>query len=189
MRKFSTEEFSGFLRKVDEELTAPCTIVLIGGGAVGLKYKGTHATADLDLWSVSERGFWDAVKRANERATTKIPVQQVPIAEPPWSFEDRLIMLELGLSKLSVLVPEVHDLVLMKVARAEAHDLDAIEDLHRASPLRFDTLVERYLETRPQVVGSKEMHRLNFLTAIERLFGAASADEADRRTKPEVGSG
>jgi hypothetical protein len=188
MRKFTVEEFSDFLRRVDEELSEPCTIVLIGGGAVGLKYKGTHATGDLDLWSVSERGFWEAVKRANEKATAKIPVQQVPIAEPPWSFEERLVRLELGLSRLAVLVPEAHDLVLMKVARGESHDLEAIEDLHRASPLDFDTLIERYLETRPQVVGSREMLRLNFLTAIERLFGAEAADEADRRTKPGANS-
>lgn len=54
MRRFSTREFEDFLRRVDAELDRPCTIVLIGGGAVGLKYKGTHVTADLDLWTVSE---------------------------------------------------------------------------------------------------------------------------------------
>ena len=35
-----------------------------------------------------------------------------------------------------VYVPEAHDLVLMKIARAEAHDLDAVEDIHRAAPRR-----------------------------------------------------
>jgi hypothetical protein len=37
MRKFTTREFEDFLRRVDSELTAPCVIVLIGGGAVGLR--------------------------------------------------------------------------------------------------------------------------------------------------------
>jgi hypothetical protein len=44
MRKFTTGEFEDFLRRVEGELTLPCVIVLIGGGAVGLKYKGAHAT-------------------------------------------------------------------------------------------------------------------------------------------------
>ena len=185
MRKFTTGEFEDFLRRVEGELTLPCVIVLIGGGAVGLKYKGSHATTDLDLWSVSENGFWEAVTRANAGAAERIPVQKAAIAEPPWCFEDRLIALQLkGLSKLTVLVPEAHDLVLMKVARGEAHDLDAIEDIHRASPLSLDTLVERYLETMPQVMGSKEMHRLNFLAAISRLFGERAAADADLRTMP-----
>ena len=106
----------------------------------------------------------------------------VPIAELPYSFEERLLTLSIkGLSKLTVLVPEAHDLVLMKVARGEAHDLDAIEDIHRAAPLDFDTLLARYRETTPQVMGSKEMHRLNFLAAVARLFGAEKADEADKR--------
>lgn len=185
MRRFSTREFEDFLRRVDAELDRPCTIVLIGGGAVGLKYKGTHVTADLDLWTVSEASFWDAVERANAPPAERVPVQRASIAEPPWSFEERLLPLELpGFTKLTVLVPEAHDLVLLKVARAEAHDLDAIEDIHRASPLDLETLVERYLETRPQVMGSLESHRLNFLAAIARLFGEADAEAVDRRTAP-----
>lgn len=183
MRRFSTHEFEAFFRRVDAALERPCTIVLIGGGAVGLKYKGSHVTADLDLWSVSEASFWAAVDEANAPPAERIPVQRVGIAEPPWTFEDRLVRLDLaGLSRLTVLVPEAHDLVLLKVARAEAHDLDAIEDIHRAAPLDLETLVERYVETRPQVMGSLESHRLNFLAAIARLFGEEQAEEIDRRT-------
>ena len=65
MRKFAPSQFEDFLRRVEAELTRPCAIVVIGGGAVSLKYKGTHATSDLDLWSVSENGFWNAVDAAN----------------------------------------------------------------------------------------------------------------------------
>lgn len=175
--------------------------------AVALKYKGSHATTDLDLWSVSEigkalerpkpkakdldlgpnrpGGFWEAVERASAGAAEAVPVQKATIAEPPYSFEERLIPLTVkGLTKLTVLVPEAHDLALMKVARGEAHDLDAIEDIHRAARLSFDTLIERYLETTQQVMGNKEMHRLNFLAAMARLFGEAKAEEADARTTP-----
>jgi hypothetical protein len=34
----------------------------------------------------------------------------------------------------------------------------------------------------PQVVGSKQMHRLNFLAAIARLFGEDTAAKIDART-------
>lgn len=185
MRKFTVGEFVDFFRRVDAALERDCTVVLIGGGAVGLKYKGTHQTSDLDLWKVSQKGFWDAVEKANAPPHQPIPVQKAAIAEPPLDFEDRLLELELGkLKRLTVLVPEAHDLALMKIARGEAHDLDAIEDIHRDTPLDFETMLERYAETRSQVIGSLEMHRLNFLAAVARLFGERKAEEAQQRTQP-----
>lgn len=202
MRRFTTTECEDFLRAIDAELEAPCEVVLVGGGAVALKYKGSHATTDLDLWSVSgppaERvgattpaaasrgGFWEAVERARATAAGPVPVQKASIAEPPYAFEDRLIALSIpGLTKLRVLVPEAHDLVLMKIARGEAHDLDAVEDIHRAAPLDLDTLVARYRETTTQVMGSVELHRLNFLAAVARLFGEKAAERVDVDTAPK----
>lgn len=180
MRRFTRGDFEAFFRRVDAELTAPCTIVLIGGGAIGCAYRGTHATSDLDLWSASDAGFWAAVDRANSKSQDRIPVEKAAIAEPPYDFEDRLRPLSIdGLSRLTILVPEAHDLALMKVARAEAHDLDGIEDIHRAQPLSLDTLTERYLDTRTQVIGSLESHRLNFLAAVARLFGEDAATRLD----------
>lgn len=190
LRKFTTAECEDFLRHVDGVLSHSCQIVLIGGGAVALKYDGTHATTDLDLWSVvvrngEERVFWDAVDRARALVTSPVPIQRATIAEPPYSFEERLLPLPItGLRRLEVFVPEAHDLALMKVARGEAHDLEAIEDIHRASPLDLETLIARYSETAPQVMGSTEMHRLNFLAAVARLFGDEAADQVDRRTAP-----
>lgn len=192
MRRFTNSECEDFLRCIDAELTGPCEVVLIGGGAIALHYKGSHATTDLDLWSVSETrrsrsprpaGFWDAVTRARKVSPMPVPVQKAAIAEPPYSFEDRLLALDIpGMTHLRVLVPEAHDLVLMKVARGEAHDLDAIEDIHRAAPLELDTLLARYRETTTQVVGSLELHRLNFLAALARLFGEEAAARVDAQT-------
>jgi hypothetical protein len=154
VRKFTTTECEDFFRAIEAELNGACEIVLVGGGAVALRYKGSHATTDLDLWSVAEPrprkkaashvGFWDAVARAREKSPAPVPVQKATIAEPPYSFEDRLERLSIkGLKKLRVFVPEAHDLVLLKIARGEAHDLDAVEDIHRAAPLDLDTLVSR----------------------------------------------
>lgn len=193
MRKFTTTQCEDFLRRIDAELKVRCSIVLIGDGAVALKYEGKHTTTDLDLWSVrvhrgKEEAFWEAVDRARAAAAEPVPIQRATIAEPPYSFEDRLLPVAVdGLRRLEVLVPEAHDLVLMKIARGEAHDLDAVEDIHRASPLNVATLVERYRETVPQVMGSKAMHRLNFLAAIARLFGDEKAAEVEALTSPKRG--
>ena len=195
VRRFTNTECEEFLRCIDGELGGACEIVLIGGGAIALRYKGSHATTDLDLGSVSERrqspgarrgGFWDAVTRASRKSNAPVPVQKASIAEPPYSFEDRLLPVDIpGLRQLRVLVPEAHDLVLLKVARGEAHDLDAIEDIHRASPLNLETLLERYQETTSQVMGSLELHRLNFLAAVARLFGEKVASRVDAQTTPK----
>ena len=58
MRKFAAAQFEDFLRRVDCELKEPCTIVLIGGGAVGLRYKGSHVTSDLDLLRAASGRRW-----------------------------------------------------------------------------------------------------------------------------------
>lgn len=180
MRKFSTDEFQRFLRLVDAQLGGPCRIVLIGGGAVSLAYQVEHSTSDLDLWTVSDRKFWGAVARAQE--ISDIPVQRASIAEPPYHFEDRLTKLALeGLTRLEVFVPEPHDLVLMKAARAEAHDLDAIEGIHRKVALDLDTLIERYHETKGQVTGSPAMFKVKFQAVIARLFGEDVATSIERR--------
>lgn len=182
-RQHNSAEFTAFFTRLDAALTTPCTIVVIGGAAVALRYKPTHATSDIDLWSVSDNTFWNAVPLANADAEVPIPVEKVGIAEPPYSFEERLTPLDLpSLQRLTVLVPEAHDLALMKIARAEAHDLDAIADIHAVSPLDLETLIERWTDTRTQIIGSKEQHRLNFLAAIALLFGAETAREADLRT-------
>jgi hypothetical protein len=74
------------------------------------------------------------------------------------------------LKKLKTFVPEKHDLVLMKVIRGEEHDLEAIEGIHRLSPLEVDVLVKRYVEEMGAVVIEPSRLRGNFLVMIERLF-------------------
>jgi hypothetical protein len=112
------------------------------------------------------------LERAQARSEGTIPFQAVGIVQPPYEYEDRLRPLPVsGLKHLKVLVPEPHDLALMKVARGEAHDLVGIEDIHRASPLSLDTLVARYEESRVQFVGNPADLRLAFLALVARLFG------------------
>lgn len=182
VHRYAHNQLEQFLRLVDAELTRPCAIVLIGGAALSLGYHSSHATSDIDLWSPAKGPFWAAVAKVKKRDSDSVPIEHAAIAEPPYDFEDRLVTLDLeGLAHLTVQVPEAHDLVLLKTGRAEAHDLDAVEDIHRVHPLSLETLIARFLETAPHVMGPKSRFKLNFLAVIARLFGEAQAIEVERR--------
>ncbi|HEX9244450.1 MAG TPA: DUF6036 family nucleotidyltransferase [Anaeromyxobacter sp.] len=180
LRSFPPVEFEKFFFALDRELRKRVTVTVIGGAAIGLGYDPRHSTTDIDLVPVGDPEFWKAVERA--RAAHPIPVQTVPFFTPPYDYESRCTRLGLkGLKRLTILVPEVHDLAIMKAARALAHDLDAIEHIHRQHPLDLETLVARYYEARTQVTGSQADFTIGFLALIERLFGAEAAREAQDR--------
>jgi Nucleotidyltransferase of unknown function (DUF6036) len=186
MDRYAPREMVQFLRALDAELDGPIRVTIIGGAAIGLVYDPTHATTDIDLVPVGSAAFWAAVERATGGLAHAVPVSSVAIFAAPYQYEDRLVRLDLpGLVKLTVDVPEAHDLALMKVARGESHDFAAIADMHGLHALELDCLVERYWETLTQVTGSLEDFRLSFLTLIERLFGAGPADEVEARLRRE----
>lgn len=147
MRRVRASEFEAFLRLVDEELSKDSTIVIVGGAAIGLAYAPDHSTTDIDVMPTRNAALWKAVERANARSKVSVPFQAAGIVQPPYEYEDRLRPLPIqGLKHLKVLVPERHDLALMKVARGEAHDLAGIEDIHRASPLSLGQVRVRAFE-------------------------------------------
>lgn len=165
-----------YLRAVDQRLTAPARLVIIGGAAVSLCWDQRHATSDVDLWNDPGPAFWAAVD-ACRSLPGAVPVSKVSVASPPINFEDRLVAAPIeGLAAMQVFVPEAHDLALMKTVRAEAHDLDAVEDMHRLQPLSLSTLVERYRETLPTHIGPDWRLKGHFLALVARLFGEAEAD-------------
>jgi hypothetical protein len=78
-RPVDTQRLEQFLRQVDAELARPCTIVLIGGAALSLGYRSTHATTDMDLWAPSRGPFWTAVEKVKKRAPTSVPIERATI--------------------------------------------------------------------------------------------------------------
>jgi hypothetical protein len=71
----------------------------------------------------------------------------------------------------------------MKVARGETHDLEAIEEIHRISPLSLATLISRYEESRPQFIGHPSNLKLSFLALVARLFGEDEATRIEREIR------
>lgn len=174
MRRFTPDELATFLRAVNGALNEPVRLVVIGGTAIALKYDARHSTTDVDITS-SSAPLAIALERAREQTGLPVPVQAVGgVVFAPDDYEERLERVSLGnLERLTVFVPEKHDLALMKVSRGLEHDLQGVEEIHRASPLQLETLLERFEQT--WVVGSRRQFAISLLSALERLFGPETA--------------
>jgi hypothetical protein len=169
MRAFLREELAWFLEAVDGALDRPVEIIVIGGSAAALQYGVTRATHDIDTWTTVQAEFAAAAARARRVTGLDIPVEKSGVADAPFEFESRLQRALPHLKHLSVMVPEKHDLVLMKAMRCYEHDLQAIAEIHEHSPLELETLVQRFQgEMAP--IGDPARIRGNILAVVERLF-------------------
>ena len=82
---------------------------------------------------------------------------------------------DLGLIRLTVVVPERHDLALMKTIRGYQHDVEVIERIHRRQHLSLETLRSRFVSEMGHVVSDPRIVRLNLYQVVERLFGREQA--------------
>jgi hypothetical protein len=87
-----------------------------------------------------------AAQKARAATGLDVPILKSGVADAPYEFESRLERVLPALRKLTVLVPEKHDLVLMKAVRCYEYDLEAIAEIHAHGPLDLDTLVRRFEE-------------------------------------------
>lgn len=172
-----------FLLALDANLSRRTRLVVIGGAALALGYRVERATLDLDTFC-DLKGLEESLQRARADTGLDIPVEFAAVAQVPWNYEDRLVELNLeGARNLHVLVPEAHDLALMKIVRGDAADLGAIEALYQRHPLDPDVILHRFNDEMSHVVGASGTLRLNLLACIERLFGTEAAEMAEGRLK------
>lgn len=171
------EEIREYLVAVDQHLTVPVRLIVIGGCAVALSGAPQRATSDIDLYNDPGPEFWQAVAACKTHPRA-VPVAKAGVSSQPYNFEDRCLMVEApDLRNIQLLIPEPHDLAIMKVARGEAHDIDALVTMHEQKPFNLETLVERYRET--DFIGRPGWIRVSLLDLVDRLFGpeASSALE------------
>ena len=138
MRTYLKEDLEQFLWAVDAALERAVEVILIGGAAAALHYEATRPTRDIDTWSTIHDDLREAVNRARSTTGLAVPFQKSGVADAPSDFESRLERVLSDLTRLTVLVPERHDLVLMKAVRAYEHDLEVIAEIHRRFPLELD---------------------------------------------------
>lgn len=172
MRAYLKEELEQFLQAVDAALEQHVEVILIGGAAAALHYGATRPTRDIDTWNTIHEDLARAAKRARLSTQLEVPVQKSGVADAPSDFEARLERVLSDCVRLVVLVPEKHDLVLMKAVRAYEHDLEVIAEIHGRFPLQLETLVGRF-ETEMSPIGDPARIRGNFLAVVERVFPAS----------------
>ena len=183
MRAYTPSELRRFLRAVDGALARPVEAVVIGGAAAAIEYGVASGTRDIDTWTRVTKDLEAAAAQAREATGLPVPLAQSGVADGPHDLESRLERVLPRLRRLKVRVPERHDLVLMKVLRGDEHDLQAIEAIHRHSPLELPVLVARYRDEMGSTVIEPRRLEAQFLVAIERIF-PARVEEVARQLRP-----
>jgi hypothetical protein len=118
------------------------------------------------------RAVMSAYRQAVKDTGIDIPLGAAGVADAPYEYESRLRRLKSPkLTRLTVLVPEKHDLVLMKIVRGSEADIQAAVDIAAACGLRRAVLVKRFAKEMSHVVGNPRRLSLNFEACIARVFG------------------
>ena len=131
-RKYTREELVKFVRSMDRVIEEPTEILVIGGAAAALKYGATASTKDIDTWHTVPRAVAKAAADARAETGLAVPIEKAGVSDGPYHYEDRVQTVSMRLKKLRILVPERHDLALMKVVRGDRHDEDMIAEIRRA---------------------------------------------------------
>src|SRR5579871_5726107 len=138
-----------FLKEVDEVLKAPVELQCLGGFVLTVQFGMPRSTDDLDYISVIPRAAAAELERLAGRGSKlsqkyKVFLQNVgAIPDLPDSYEERLVHLKLGLSKLSLkLIVDPYDLALSKLTRNSTKDGEDVKFL--ATQLDFKELVARF---------------------------------------------
>ena len=179
MNQHPPDDLIRFLEETDRQLSTSHGLIIIGGAAALLGHAAARPTADIDLVTRIPKDLENAFTKARVITGLDIPVTTVGVYDGPYEYETRLEDLDLGLKRLSIQIPERHDLVLMKVVRGYEHDIQVIAEMHQASPLDMATLTQRYKTEMTHVIGRPAVLRLSFLLMIQTLFGTEAAKQIE----------
>lgn len=169
------KEMIKFFKELDKLLEERVELTVIGGTAMVLGYASERMTHDCDPWGKIEKMILEKWGDAEKMSGVKISIDTAAgVAQMPDGFEDRLEEVDLKLKNLVIRYPDKYDLALSKISRLLGNDLDDILWLHKQHKLDLDILVERYKEEfRIVYVGNTRNLDLNFLDAIEELYGVS----------------
>lgn len=188
--RFKANQLIRFLQAVDRHLGEQLDFVIIGGTAALLAYGAQRTTRDIDTDKPYSGDLRAAVIAATRETGFDIPVEYPGVEDPPYDYVQRLQLVNIpNLQKLTVKVPEKHDLVLMKAVRGQENDLQVAEEIHKNHPLDLDVLIERWRTEMQRAIGDRSRLDGNFIVLISRLFGEDSAEMATERLKAGTRNG
>jgi Nucleotidyltransferase of unknown function (DUF6036) len=189
MRTYSASEIKSFLLALDQRLSEPLYLEVIGSAAAMLGMGMVRDTKDFDT-TVSIDSFAEAWADTQRDLELNIPLDRVTVHQPPYEYESRLIRLRISkLKKIQIFIPEKHDWVLLKIPRLNEKDREHILDVAIRLGFSERILLERFIDEMWMAMGNRSDLVWNFLTCIQMLFGAKARDnakaaiEADRRWK------
>jgi hypothetical protein len=170
--------WSEFLADIDQSLSEAVELHCLGGFVLTALCGIPRTTADLDYVSVIPHQAAVDLERIAGRDSDltkkhKVFLQMVGgLADHPENYEDRLTTLSLGLKKLTVRTLEPYDLVLSKLARNNAKDMQDVEALAKKLGLKFDVLIERF-QTEMDWVPNRERHQQTLAVVWKEYFDSA----------------
>ncbi len=145
------EPWLGFLSELDEIANEPVDFHCIGGFVVTEKYGFDRTTRDIDVLSISpntQRNAFQEQGREGSRLHReyRVYLDVVTVIEAyPEDYEARLTELYPGqLKNIRLMVPEAHDLALMKLGRNIERDREDVKYLARRGFITVDELTRRY---------------------------------------------
>jgi len=175
--QYGPEDFKKLLKAIDAHLDRKVDIILIGGTAALLAYKATRLTQDIDSFTKITAVLQKAYELAKKETGLDIPLSQAGVADAPYHFEDRLLPYrKIAFKHLNVLIPEIHDFILMKTIRGYEHDLEVIEEISKKNKVNKDILIRRFEDEMDHVIGNKNRLKLNFAAVLARCFGQGMAE-------------
>jgi hypothetical protein len=179
LKTYREKEILTLLKGIDKRINFSFKIVIIGGSAAALAYQYREGTKDIDTANRIDE-IRSAYEEAKKDTGLDIPLEKAGVEDGPWHYESRLIAISPEEFKyLSVLVPEKHDLALMKTVRGDAQDFQAILEIHKNVDLNIHVLKDRFINEMTHVLGEKRRIKLHFLSLIEILFGTSEADKIE----------
>ena len=165
-----------YLKQVDDHLTEPVELILIGGAAVLILCENARATHDLDV--MPEKGMQQLQRAVNE-LTRQQKASRIDIntrADPfetcfPPDWRSRLVSVSAFTFKnLKVLVPTPEDLAVSKVFRFFAKDVEDINRLASLPGFDRDIFLSAFRETLSGAVGDARWYAQSFRMLWEHLY-------------------
>jgi hypothetical protein len=138
------EPWHSFLKELDAQLVTEVQLHCLGGFAITMRYGLRRQTADVDFLSAVP---FDEMQRILElggqgsplQEKYKVYLQRVTEANPPESYEDRLIEMFPSLyQKLRLFALDPYDLALSKLERNIERDRDDVKYLAGPRTAGFD---------------------------------------------------
>lgn len=181
---YTRDDILRFLHALDTEVSRKIELIIIGGASLSLAYNFNNMTVDVDLLTRITIELSEAIERARDKSHLQIMVSTTSVRAEIRNMGDRLFTPAhlLGFQNLIILIPEKHDLALMKAARNEPKDIEDIQGLHARDPLDPSVLMNRFKnELLPLNSGDDELLNNKFLEMIESLFGEGMANDFETK--------